>query len=305
MPDWVGHLFVGAATGKALRLHNLRLILLGALLPDLAAIPGTLADFNWLPVDTYRLIFVLLPFSTPFAAVCLSAAIAVWFSRPGPACLLILLGALTHLALDVFQVGNVQLFLYPFGFKLFNWPIHNYGENGDLLISLAAIAILLALRLLPQANDIVLCARRGWLSIIPLALLAVVIASNAERMEASNIFNLRFLKGMPVPPNEPVSLISSLVISAHPPVVKKARREVEVVWREPLRQGEIISVWGHYRDHRLWAHTLVWHASIQKMVFSGIGGVILLLYWIRIPRLDERRREPGLGERERPHDARV
>ena len=283
MPDWVGHLFAGAATGRMLRVRNLHIVLLGTLLPDVNAVLGTLSDLGHLPVHPYGLVLFLIPMSSPFAYLCLCAAAAAWFTQPVRAFGLLALGAGTHVLLDMLQVGHVELPGYPLFLAVVNWPIHNYGENGDYWISGTALVALLLLRLLPLHRDISLSFRRGWMCVLPLLLLAAVIWLNTPRLEASNVLNLRFFRGETVPDNDPVALISSRVTRTDPLLIAKAGREVAVKWVHPIPQGRLVSVWGRWHGGQVVADRVVIHAPFQKILFSILGVVVFLLYWIDLP----------------------
>lgn len=150
MPDAAGHLLAGAVTGRALRLRNLHIVLLGTLLPDINAVLGTLSDLGWLGGDAYRLALMVAPMSSVFGHLCLCAAATLWFAWPAKAFGLLALGAATHMLIDMTQVGHVEMPFYPLAFNVINWPLHNYGEGGDWRLSSAALLALILLRLRPQ-----------------------------------------------------------------------------------------------------------------------------------------------------------
>lgn len=288
MADWAGHLAIAAGTGKLLRLRNLHVVLLGTVLPDIPAILGTLYDLTWLRVDAYWLLLAFIPLTSAFAVLCLCLAAAAWVSHPWRALPLLLVGAVLHMTLDLWQVGNVQLPAYPFSFYIINRSVYNYGDGIDSWFSVASIVALIGMRFLPLDRDIHVRWKYGWLSLAPLGILAVVIAGNTARLEQSNVLNIRFLKGEGAAENERVSVITALVVQSNPLMVQKGKCKVEVAWLEPVRVGAIVSVWGRYNGNRILADKLVQHSEFRKMTFSAIGAILLLLYWIDIPFWDRR-----------------
>lgn len=100
MADWVAHLAIAAGGGKCLRLKNLHVILLGALIPDIPGVVGVLSDKCWLTIDAYRIILGLLPLTSILAAACMCLAMALWLSHPWRAFWLLLMGPVLRQSRD-------------------------------------------------------------------------------------------------------------------------------------------------------------------------------------------------------------
>ncbi len=111
---------------------------------------------------------------------------------------------------------------------------------------------------------------------------------NTSRLEASNVLDLNLLRGEKVVDGQSVALISALVVNEQPLTIKKGRREIEVAWKDPIKRGQVVSIWGYIQDDHLIASKLIHDYAAMKLIFALIGGVILLLYWIDIPWLDKK-----------------
>ncbi len=289
MPDWTFHLLIGAGTGKALRLRNLHLVLLGALVPDGAAVLGTLSDFSWHLIDPVRLVYIAVPLGSLFGALCLCLAAAMWFDKSWLAFKLMLVGAATHFVADAFQVGHVNLLFYPFSFYLPDWPSRNYIHGEAWWLNSLAVAALIALRFLPHERTVRVSLRRAAWSLLPLVLLGAVAWSTAGRLWARNGFDLQYLSGEAVAEGTPVVVRSGCVVKSEPLTVRKLKRDMEIVGAGPLREGELVTIWGRAYGNRVEADRVVPHEIGGKIIFSILGALILLLYWAPIPAIDGRR----------------
>lgn len=306
MPDWALHLAAGAACGRAFRLRNLHVLLLGAILPDLAAALGVLSESNLLPLDPYLLLSLALPIGAPFGVACLCLFLALWMNKPLPAFSLLFLGALLHYLLDVFQTGHVEFLLYPYSFAIFNWPRFHYASPFLGWLGLLALLLLAILRFFPLPRDIRFSAKYAGLSLLPLLLLALVIGVNASRLLPENKFNLQFLLGEPLPENTPVQIYAGRVVARRPLIIKKMRRQIEVLapavaspplesspaarpptpWPASIRPGQFVYVQGRFSHNRLLAETVVPLATGRKTILSLFGLFVLIIYWLPIPFFD-------------------
>lgn len=288
MPDWAIHLAAGAGFGKALRIRNLHVFILGAVVPDFAAIFGTLSDFNWLPVDSYRVVFFAVPFGSLFGAVCLCSILACWLSRPWPALFLLIGGVATHFLLDICQIGHVDMLAYPFSFDICNLSLLDYTDNGLRWLTPAALFFLLLMRFIPMERDIWFSVGRAcWLSILPLALLLAVMVANESRLLDENKFDLQFLRGDAVAENSPVTIRSGLVVKSRPLIVKKIMRQIEVVWPGTVPEGKLVFVRGRFINNKIAADSVVQLAAGRKVVFSVLAALLLISFWLKIPFLDD------------------
>ncbi|MBN1268130.1 MAG: hypothetical protein JXB04_00960 [Kiritimatiellae bacterium] len=291
MPDWVIHLGVGAGVGRLFRLRNLRLFLFGSLLPDAAFAAAFLMDWDLLPGRGAALLTVILPLSSFFAYACLAAAVAVCADRPGRAFGLIFMGALIHTGLDLLQAGHVEMFLFPFSSRV--WISSLFGYDMKLYGWIAGVAAvgLVAARFLHQVNDIRFALRRAWRALLPLSLLAVVIALSVPRLARANIHNFRYLQGGPAVVGAPATHVSALVIRSRPLTIVDCGREIVLDWPQSVEEGQVVAVWGTYdRSGNIRASKVVETDVKGKWLLTGLGIIFLALYWVRLPWVDDRAR---------------
>jgi len=255
----------------------------------LTAALGTLSDFNWLPIDPGHIVFFALPLGSPFSITCLALILACWMNRFWPAFGLLLGGLTSHYLLDIFQAGHVEIPFYPFSFKIINLPLFNYADQTVGWISFTALIILLVLRFCPMQRDIWFSFKRAWMSIFPAVLLAIVIIANGPRLLNENKFDLQFLLGGPVPENSVITIYSGKAVQSHPLIVKKLKRQVEVVWPETILEGNLVFVKGKFSNNKIIAESLLRLAAGRKIIFSILAALLLLVYWIKIPFLDNGR----------------
>jgi len=89
MPDWVTHLGTAYIGARVLRVRGVQLVLLGAILPDVAMPAFVVVDLLHLP--PWNTFTYLAPFQSLTIVSLLAAAIALLHMRPGH-CLLLVWG---------------------------------------------------------------------------------------------------------------------------------------------------------------------------------------------------------------------
>lgn len=292
MPDWVGHLAIGLAAGKGLRVRNLRWLLLGSVLPDVNYLLAFALDFDLLPLGSAAFLLVMFPLCSLLAYACYSAAVATATDSPLRAFGLLLLGALTHVGIDSLQVGHIEMLFFPFSLAIQVGSAYPYGTGGYPWIAAGALLVLLLGRLLPQENDIRIRWRGMWRAVLPLLLLAVVAALSISRLEKADVYRINFLRGGDAPPAGTRAVhVSCFVQSSDPLVVKDCGRDITVRWPRPIAKGELVALWGVYQDDcSVLADKIVLMHAGTKWLFMVMGVAVLCLYWFRIPFMDDRAR---------------
>jgi len=136
MADWLTHSLIGWITGKTTK-QDIALIVIGALIPDLAKIDLVLV---WLGFHNYHL---FEPLHTPICACLIAGIIALCFQEPKKTIIPLGIGVLTHFILDFFLVhvaGGIKL-LFPFSWE--GWQIYVYKSDDYLVTVIAILAALL------------------------------------------------------------------------------------------------------------------------------------------------------------------
>ena len=131
MPNTLAHIGVHTPITRGLiRGADLRWILLGCIIPDLAwilqrivrALPGS--------VDVYDLRLYAMVMSTLFASLLLAGGLALLSTTPRRTFLVLALGSLLHLLMDALQIkwGNGVHLLAPFSWKLTSFELFWAGS---------------------------------------------------------------------------------------------------------------------------------------------------------------------------------
>jgi len=129
MPDWIVHVVAPWIACRLLQLRYIKLenrdialVMLGAVLPDVAAVGYLL---QWMGVDYGG---ALLPFHTPVGSALVAAAISLAFPKWKRAFFLLVIGFATHFAFDslLLHADGGMVLLFPFnwtwGFQLGVFP---------------------------------------------------------------------------------------------------------------------------------------------------------------------------------------
>ncbi len=141
MPDWLAHLAFAYILCRILRYrfpfdtHRTMLVMVGSLIPDLVKIE-LLFDFFGIEME------FLTPLHTPIGSVLSAAIVASLFSEMMLTFSLFLLGAATHLGLDLLMghvEGGIHL-LFPF-----SWDTYQLGiiqcDEWRLTVVLVVVAL--------------------------------------------------------------------------------------------------------------------------------------------------------------------
>ncbi len=122
VPDWITHIAVAYSLAIIVKAEKRELVVFGALLPDIfkAFLPlGVIIGFG----DNFFLGNYFAPFHTVLGVVLTSALLSTFFGTSRRVLPLILLGALSHLAIDSL--------LYPFGYtNWIFWPFFTFDVRG-------------------------------------------------------------------------------------------------------------------------------------------------------------------------------
>lgn len=141
MPDWITHLGIAYLLGRLIKIRDIRLLLLGSVLPDIARLTylSRISDLSEI-----SLIALLEPLHSPLIIVLMSLAIALLNQKPKAAFLILAFGSSIHLLLDmvVSAFGYPRLLLYPLSYKAFAINLFPHESIFSiLLIGISSIAL--------------------------------------------------------------------------------------------------------------------------------------------------------------------
>jgi membrane-bound metal-dependent hydrolase YbcI (DUF457 family) len=280
MPDWVSHLGAAYIGARLAGVRKIQIVLIGAILPDVAMPVFVAADLWHLPLSRDNFAY-LLGFHSLLIVSLLAAALAVVRAHPIRSFLLLLAGALTHFALDVLEtdIDCGMRILQPFLY--WSWSpgwLTPGGLPSILLLIVSAIAIVVTLSQRAQLRlEVIrpklmnLCFAAG------LSVLAVLLPLSTRRMLVNeNVHSLAFLADPARWEGQTVDLCFSEVIGISPLSIKELGREFKLANTEGLRVGDQVSVRGTYRDRTIYPTRLYNHHGFSDAWISLIGLVALL-----------------------------
>lgn len=282
MPNWVTHLGTAYVGARMARVREVRLVLLGAILPDVTVPAFVVVD--WLHLPPRSAFTYLVPFQSLTVVSLLAAAIALLHRHPGRCFLLVWGGALSHFALDVLETDfdcGMRVF-YPFSFRA--WSPGWLAPGGTLslgLLTVSALALIVALR---QRTHLTTAGfrLRNLRFALPLVALAVALPLFTRgTLVAQNVHFLAFLTDPAAWQGQSVELCFSEVISTSPLTVEEFGRRFEVVTKQGLNLGERISMRGVYRDGKIYPTRLYVHRGFSEAWLSLAGLAVLLVIWLR------------------------
>jgi hypothetical protein len=281
MPDWVTHLGMAYVAARVVRVQEVSLVLLGAVLPDVMVPALILKGWLNLPLS-WNVYAYLAPFQSLTMVSLFALAIALLHKRPGYCFLLVLGGALTHFALDVLETDfdcGVRVF-YPFSFLTWapGW-LTSGSVLSLLLLGVSALALTVALRQRGSFAKVTLQCKnlRFVVPLVALALLLPLLTRQA--LMSHNVHFLAFLTNPTAWQGRSVDLCSSRVVSTSPLEIEEFNRRFELVTEADLGLGEKVSVRGVYRAGKIYPTRLYIHRGFSEVWVSLVGLVALLALW--------------------------
>ncbi|MFQ6051954.1 MAG: hypothetical protein ACE5K4_09705 [Candidatus Hydrothermarchaeota archaeon] len=134
MPDWVTHICFGYLIACLMN-ARVRPVILGSVLPDLSKLFMIFTHF----LDHFKVLNFFLPFHTIFGSLLSGALISSFFKHWKETYLMIIIGLLSHFALDslLYPFGNLNEFFYP----LFTFETHGFIWSDSYLPAMVSIPI--------------------------------------------------------------------------------------------------------------------------------------------------------------------
>ena len=193
MSDWITHIGVAYGPGRLLDRDRVRLVLLGAVLPDAATplvVAANLVHFHPGAIESY-----LQPLQAPLPTLLLAASLAWLTPTFGRSFLALAFGVLTHYVLDLSQIrygGGIYL-RYPLDFwspslDLY-WP---ESATNVVLLALGTLGTVWALTArsprIPWQGQ----GRRCFLALLPAATAFLLPLATLDAFHAANANNVAF-----------------------------------------------------------------------------------------------------------------
>ncbi|RME42222.1 MAG: hypothetical protein D6791_18290 [Chloroflexi bacterium] len=281
MPDWVTHLGTAYAGARLVRVQEAELVLLGAVLPDMAMPAFVVIEFLRLsPWDTFT---YLAPFQSLTIVSLLAAAIALLHVNPRRCFLLMSGGFLTHFALDMLEtdIDCGMRVLYPFSYRAWSAGWLAPGEAPSLILLLGStITLLIALRHRSGRARAAFRIKNLRLVVLLVVLAIALPLLTRDRLISQNVHFLAFLTDPTSWQDRTVELCYSEVVTDSSEIEEFGRR-FQLMTEEPLKRGERVSVRGIYRDGQILPTRLYVYRGYSEAWLSLAGLLALLAIWLR------------------------
>jgi hypothetical protein len=286
MPDWITHLGSGYLLYRPISLKDMRLLLLGAILPDIISrMSCILADIFNIVLPRY---YQLEAFHTPFMLIMLALFISLFNTRFWRCFGLVTAGGVLHILLDMCDTkltGFGQLLLYPFNYKTFQFELVKYqGNDYHLIVLLLFILLLISAREIRQNTAHFKLQRMGFA--VPLLIIMLAIPHITwQQFWQNNVGYMVFRHAPERFENKEVAVHFSRVISTTPLIVKEDELQVELVTDQKLKVGEWVSIKGVYKQGKIYASKIIHEPGMEKFWLSLVGLILFPFLWFDFPRL--------------------
>ncbi len=281
MPDWITHLGGGYLLYRPISLKDMRLVLLGCILPDiLSRICVILEDIFNLYVPKY---YQLEAFHTPFMLILLAIFISLFAAYFWRCFALLLSGGILHFILDMCDVkmeGCGQLLFYPVSYKTYQFNLFSYNNWGYYLIVAACLALLLYYCLKqPYINECTFkFQRKGWAAALLLVIL-IMPHITWRSFWRNNIGYMVFFAYPEQFENKKVALHFTEVISNNSLIVKEWEQKFEIITDQRFDVGDYISLIGIYKDGKIYPSKIKLEIGNKKIWLSVAGLLLFPLLW--------------------------
>ncbi len=285
MPDLLTHFGATYLLSRPLPWRiDLRLLFLGALLPDLPWILSRVLK-TLTPLDPINLSAYLIPFSTPLVVLLVAACIALLHQRPLTCFAILGTAGLLNIVLDCLQTRPVSgpLLLYPLSFHRYSlhwfWPedIISYVAVG---VSLVCMAFAMRRPIGPTPFRL----RNLRLVVSLLFGICVLTVLTHKPLIAQNVYNLGFASQPENWEGQWVTLESRRVVDRNLVEVERSRGlRVQIKGDVELYPGEVVSLGGFYRDGKIYTEMVHRHRRGLRNLFSYVALLIFVAVWFDVP----------------------
>ena len=229
MPDWITHIGI-SFSGKYIKGWDLRLIAIGAVLPDIFK-PLYIIFLDTFNIYSQEILTYFEPFHTPFFSLLFAIAISLLTQRFWFSLIQIIIPVAIHYILDNFQVqiGYYVLLLYPFSFKNLNIPILNWDSIIGIVIPLLILPFVLIsiIKYKPQKVFVpnLFRNKRTIISFIIIIFLFIFPFFTRNKFYEHNYHSLQFYKDPTLYKGQIVYFPVSKVININPFMVEEMGRK--------------------------------------------------------------------------------
>ncbi len=284
MPDLLTHFGATYLLFRPLPWIDLRLLFLGALLPDLPWILNR-ALGKLTALDPISLFAYVIPFSTPLVVLLVAACVALFHQRPLTCFWILGTAGLLNIGLDFLQTrpADAPLLLYPFSFRQYSLQ---WFSSGDIISYLAVggslVCIAFALRYSTQPTPFRL---KNLGIVVPLMFgICLLPLFTVEDLIAQNVYALGFASQPEKWEGKLVSLEDPVVEPNVVEVSPSHGLRVQVMGDVQLQPGDGVTLRGYYRDGKIYPEMIHRHRRGLRNLFSYTALLIFVAVWFDVPR---------------------
>lgn len=284
MPDWITHLGGSYLLYRPISRKDIRLFLLGAILPDFfSRVVSILEDVLHLGWPRH---YQLEVFHTPLMLLLVAVVVAL-FNTNFLRCLgLVFGGGLLHLLLDMNDTklaGFGQLLLYPFSYKTYQLNLVEYQGWGYHLVVIGLFILLISHIPETRSNPSAFRLQRiGW-AVPILALILILPYATWQQFWQHNVGYIVFRHYPERFENKEVAIHFSRVISSKPLIVEEYERRFELVTDRQFQADDWISVRGIYRKGKIYPQRIKLESGTEKLWISLVGLLLFPFLWFDLP----------------------
>lgn len=279
MPDWITHLGIAYFIARMLIIKDIRLVLLGSILPDVSRINLLLIDvLKFDPIDTYT---YFEPFHTPFVIFFICILISLFNQNPKKCFQLIFFGAITHFILDAAQtnIGYGEMLFYPFSFYQISFNLFWHENLAGMTLTLLSGIILLISNKRYEITNFTLSNKDLKIATLLVLLIIAFPLITQNMLIQSNSHYLDFFLHPQKYDGKEVAFSYSRIISENPIIVKEMGATFEIKTTEVLKEGDWVSMRALYKNGLVYPTEIYIHRQLLKPILSLIGLIFFILSW--------------------------
>lgn len=288
MPNWIVHIGLTFLLFKVIpiRLKDFRLILIGSVLPDVAAIVYVLVlDVLKLPAMYQKfVVWYFQPWHTPFMAFFYSWALALLFKgNKIKIFLLIYSAALVHFLLDATQihVGYWQLLGYPFSFANLNFNLFYVSSPIYLVLTFFSFGLLVWAFII-QNEKIQFDFKLAPISLILLVFIFLLPFFTKEAFYKNNYHYLQFFSNQSSFEGQPIEVSVSKVVHLNPLQCIELGKKLTLDYKDDssIKIGDDISFKGVFHNGSIKITFLKHHTGFHNKVITSLLGLLFLFFFV-------------------------
>jgi len=279
MPGWLIHLAFAYLVSKLLKIRDISLVLIGAILPDVSRVLAVLNFFN-LSAKTYYV--YLSPLHSPFLVIILAIAMSLLFRKPLKSFLYLSLGFITHFFLDQLQsaYSTGKLLLYPFSYLAFS-QLNLFWADSKYMILFMIISFIILIYAVFDKNKkpVKITTKRVFLVILLILFYLILPVLTFNTFMEKDPYIQQFER------NNTELLIAYAVIKSEDPIIlSEMDYEYQITNQINVKKGDWISAKAEFQNNKITIKEYYKHNRLLKEGASALALLALIIIIIKNPK---------------------